>query len=246
MGITSGSAQALLDKGVESTKVGRFGKAGQHFLQALEIIESQPEGDDKSKELGITAELLFSTGHPDLALMALQGLLESKERKSDPAKHCGDLLTLANSWNRLGRSGASSIVNEQVLDLAFKHGRFADAASASTNLASNYANSGRLPKALKHLQESLEYLKKESNLDTDAITRITLIQVVDAMGAEPEIALDASTDLFTRLIKYVGPERWEFCQVAFHRLVDRYLQAHPELDADTWKKKTFPLAFGEG
>lgn len=246
MGITTGSAQVLLDKGIESTKVRQFGEAGQYFLQALELIESRPEGDDKSKELGVTADLLFSAGHPDLALMALQGVLESKDRKSDPARHCSDLLTLANSWNHLGRPGASSIVNEKALDLALKHGRFADAASASTNLAGNDANSGRLPEARKRLLQSLEYLKKDSNPDTDAITRITLIQVVDVMGADPKIALDASADLFTRLIQNVGPERWEFCQAAFHRLVNRYLQAHPEIDADTWKKKTFPLVFGEG
>lgn len=246
MNIVTGSAQALLDNGIESTKLGRFGEAGLHFLQALELIESWPEGEEKSVEFGSTAELFFSAGHPDLALMALQGLLESKERKSNPVKHCGDLLTLANSWNRLGRPLASSIVNQKALDLALKHGRFADAASASTNLATNDANSGRLSEAIKRLQESLELLKKDSNPETDAITRIALIQVVDAIGAEPEIALDASTDLFTRLIKYVGPDRWKFCENAFHRLVVRYLQAHPELDADTWKKKTFPLVFGGG
>ncbi len=246
MSIVTGSSKTWLNKGIESTNAGHFGEAGQYFLQALEFVESLPEGNDKSEELGVIAELLFRAGHPDLALMALQGLLESEERKSDPVKHCGDLLTLANSWSRLGRAVASSIVNEQVLDLALKYERFADAASASTNLAINDANAGRLPEALNRLQQSLEYLKKQPNPDTDAITRISLIQLVDAMDAEPEIALNASADLFTRLIKYVGPERWGACQSAFHRLVDRYLQAHPELDADTWKKETFPLVFGEG
>jgi len=86
MGIADRSAQALLDKGIESTRASRFGEAGLYFLQALELIESWPEGGDKSKELGVISELLFRTGHPDLAVMALQGLLEAKERKSDPAE----------------------------------------------------------------------------------------------------------------------------------------------------------------
>jgi tetratricopeptide (TPR) repeat protein len=245
MGSAFKDAQTLLDRAIESTGLGRFGEAGKHFLEALKIIEAWPDGPDRSRQLGLTAHLCSSAGHPDLALMALQGLLESRERSRHPAQRCADLLTLANSWSRLGRPTASAVVNEAALAHALAHQRFADAASAQTNLAINDANSGRLPEALKRLQESLKLLSNGSNPDTDAITRLSLLQVVDAMQAEPEIALGVSADLFGRLERHVGPERWKVAAPAFHRLVDRYLAAHPELDAEAWRRKTFPLVFKE-
>lgn len=246
MDSSSKAAQAFLNRGIESTRARRFGEAGQRFLQALELIEAWPDGPERSRQLGFAADLFSSTGHPDLALMALQGLLESPERSGNPGQHCADLLTLANSWSRLGRAASSAAVNEVALAHALTHRRFADAASASTNLAMNEANSGCLPEALKRLQESLKLLANDSNPDTDAITRLSLIQVVDAMQADPAIALDASADLFTRLEPHVGPERWESVAPAFNRLVDRYVAAHPDLDAEAWRRKTFPVVFADG
>lgn len=108
------------------------------------------------------------------------------------------------------------------------------------------ANSGRLPESLKRLRASLEFLAKEANPDTDAITRLSLLQVVDAMHSDPAIALDAAADLFTHLERHVGPDRWKVATPAFHRLVDRHLAAHPEIDAEAWKQKHFPLVFGGG
>jgi hypothetical protein len=242
---SSEAVRALLDQAVECTRGGRFGEAGQRFLGAMKLIEELPDGPERSQQLGSAAHLCSRHGHPDLALMALQGLLESSERRGNPAKHCADLLSLANSWSRLGRPAASSTINKIALAHAVEHRRYADAASASTNLAINDANAGRLPQALKRLQASLDFLAEETNPDTDAITRLLLLQVVDAMQADPAIALNASADLFTRLMPHVGPERWKSAAPAFHRLVDRYVAAHPDLDAEAWKRKSFPLVFGE-
>ena len=245
MNSSSKAVQAILDQAVESSRAQRFGEAGQRFLRAIEYLETWKDGPDRSQQLGFAADLCSRAGHPDLALMALQGLLESHERRSAPVRHCADLLTLANSWSGLGRPAASAAVNATALAHALEHGRFADAASASTNLAMNDANSGRLPEALERLQASLEFLAKDSNPDTDAITRLSLLQVVDAVQADPAIALDAAADLFTRLEQHVGADRWKSASPAFHRLVDRYLASHPELDAESWKRKTYPLAFGD-
>ena len=127
--------------------------------------------------------------------MALQTLLESGDSRGQPGRCCADLLTLANSWKGLGQFKASSTVNAMVLDQAIKEGLYGDAASASTNLAILDASSSRFPQALQRLLESLELLKKGSNPETDAITRLTLIQIVDIMHADPTVALDASSEL---------------------------------------------------
>src|SRR5262245_3012781 len=92
------SAQRLLGAGLERTRARRFGEASQQFLAALQIIEGMPDTPERARQLGLAADLCASTGHPDIALMALQGLLESGERSSRPERHCAALLTLANSW----------------------------------------------------------------------------------------------------------------------------------------------------
>lgn len=246
MNSSSQAVEALLEQAIESSRAQRFGEAGQRFLRAIEHLETWKDGPERSQRLGSVADLCACSGHPDLALMALQNLLESGRRRNDPAKHCADLLTLANNWSGLGRTAASAVVNEAALVHALKHRRLADAASASTNLAINDANSDRLPESLKRLRASLEFLAQDSNPDTDAITRLSLLQVVDAMQSDPAIALDAAADLFTRLERHVGPDRWKVAAPAFHRLVDRYLAAHPEIEAEAWKQKRFPLVFGSG
>jgi hypothetical protein len=248
---SSETAQSLLGQAIEHTQARCFGEAGQRFLEALERMEAWPDGPQRTEQLGVAADLCFRAGHPDLALMALQDMLESRQHLGNPGRHCADLLTLANSWNGLGRPDSSAAVNEAALAYALDQERYADAASASTNLAILDANAGRLPAALGRLQESLGFLAKESNPDTDAITRLVLLQVVDGIlgdpaiesKPDPEVALDASADLFTRLVRYVGPDRWNTAAPAFHRLVDQYVAAHPDLDAEAWKRSTFPLVF---
>jgi hypothetical protein len=242
----SDTVRSLLDHGMERTRAGHFGEAGRCFLQVLELIDTWPDGPERSTQLSVLGDLCAGAGHPDLALMAVQGLVESPDRRRHPAQHCADLLTLANSWAGLGRTAAAAAVNGAVLALALEHQRYADAASASTNLAILDANAGRLPQSLERLQASLAWLAKDSNPDTDAITRLSLVQVVDAMHADPAIALDASVDLFTRLERHVGPQRWQAAAPAFHRLIERYVAAHPGLDGETWKRNTFPLVFGDG
>ena len=244
MRLTSKGAQRWVDGAIDATRAERFGDAGEQLLHALEAVERQPDSTTRARELGLLADLCSEAGHPDLALMALQGALESGERDDRPERYCADLLTLANSWQRLERVAAAASVNAAALSYAVKHERFADAASASTNLAMVAANDGRLQDALRRLQESLDFLRRESQPDTDAITRLVLIQVVDALQADPAIALDAAGDLFTRLEPHVGPERWAPVAPAFQRLVARYTAAHPELDGDAWKRERFPLVFG--
>ncbi|SEM36635.1 hypothetical protein SAMN04489760_1124 [Syntrophus gentianae] len=241
------TVKALLDQGIESTRVGQYGKAGQQYLKAIEDIETWRDGPDRLQYLQFIGFICSRSGHPDLALIAMQKLLESKECSNNPKNYCTNLITLANSWNRLGRLAASYAVNKEVMTYALLHNDFSNAASASTNLAMLEANNGHLTEALKRLKKSLELLAMDSsNCDTDVNTRLALIQVVDALhDTDPSFALEASTDLFIRLKGNIGPERWEPVAPAFHRLVDRYLVAHPELDAQTWKQKTFPYIFGE-
>jgi tetratricopeptide (TPR) repeat protein len=245
MGAKPKAAEEVLDRAIDLTRARRFGEAGELFFASLQLIEAKPAGPTRSRLLGAAADTYSSAGHPDLGLMAVQVLLESAERRKDPASHCADLLTLANSWSRLGRESASYAVNEMALDHAIAHHGFADAASASTNLALRDANGGNLEKALERLQRSLGYLAKDSFPDTDAITRLTLLQVANAMEVDPTFALEASKDLFSRLAKHVGPQRWNSGPAdAFHGLVARYLAKHPTLDADAWKRTNFPVVFG--
>lgn len=153
MGSTVEGVRQLVDAGIEHTQARRFGAAGQRFLEALTALELLPVGADRSRLLGRAADSFARAGHPDLALMALQDILDSEQSKADPGRRCADLLTLANSWNGLRQSAAAMAVNQSALDHALAHHRWADAASASTNLAGQAANRGDLnwsPKNRRH------------------------------------------------------------------------------------------------
>ena len=245
MGSTVEGVRQLLDAGIEHTQARRFGAAGQRFLEALTALEALPIGADRTRLLGRAADSFARAGHPDLALMALQDILDSDQSKADPGRRCADLLTLASSWTGLGQTAAAMAVNQSALEHALAHRRWADAACASTNLAGQAASRGDLSGALNHLQASLGWLAQEAHPDTDAITRLFLIQVVDAAQAAPEIALDAASDLFDRLESHVGPQRWRGVAPAFLRLVERWLALHPQPDDSIWKRNRFPRVFGE-
>jgi len=246
MGDSSVDVEHAISRAIELTHARQHGAAGQLLLRVLCQIETQPVDADWALRLGKLADVCQLTGHPDLSLMALRDLLGSAAPNVQPSRRCADLLTLANCWTSLGRATAASSVNEAALALAVEHACWADAASASTNLAAFAAGSGQLDIALERLQESLGYLAQDNgNPDTDAITRLALLRVVDALDADPAPALAASADLFTRLAPHVGRERWEEAAPAFQRLVERHLAAHPEIDAQAWKRATFPRVYGD-
>jgi hypothetical protein len=247
MGGNAAAVKRLLHQAMENAQARRFGEAGQVFLRALDLIESAPVSAERAGLSGLLGDLCSRTGHPDLALMVLRDVPDPVAWQGDPTEYCGFLLTLANSWGQLARADAAAAVNAKALLYALEHERLADAASANTNLAVHDANSGRLSDALERLQTSLQYLaRSDGNPDTDTVTRLMLLQVADALDGDPEPALQASADLFTRLQRSFGPDRWQQVAPAFHRLVERFLAAHPELDAQAWKRKTFPRVFGDG
>ena len=246
MGNLEATFDQWLDRAADCSQSGQHGAAGVALLHALEVAESKSVGSDRTQQLSLLANLCERVGHPDLALMAIKDLLETVNEESDPDQRCTNLLALANSWYQLGQLTAAEVTNEAALAHALAHLRWADAASANTNLAIAAANSGRLQDAHKRLQRSLGYLKKDDgNPDTDAITRLALLNVVDALEVDPKPALDASRCLFTRLAPQVGAARWAQAAPAFHRLVDRYLAGHVELDPLTWKQHTFPAIYGD-
>lgn len=233
-----------LDQAIALTHEGQFGRAGIAFQTALGAIGDQPDSADRLSILERIADHCIFAGHPDIALLALVILIDEPRRLADPAKQCRDLLALANCWTSLGRYRSAHKVNTLALAHALRHKRHADAASASTNLAANEAAQGKLSEALERLEASLALLEKEDHPDTETVTRLSYLQVVDALETDPERALELATDLFQRLEPYVGPVRWKPVEPSFHRLIDRHLAKHPEVDPDPWKRRTFPLVFG--
>lgn len=240
------TADRLINSAIELTRAQRYGEAGALLLNALEDLEATQPRIAASEQLRALSDICLRAGHPDLALMTLRQLLDISDGVLTPSQRTADLLTLSSCWASLARPVTSTTVNESALAFAVEHALWADAASASTNLAALAASSGHLTMALERLQTSLGYLEKDNgNPSTDAITRLLLLRVTDALGSDPEPALLASTELFDRLEPEVGRDRWEDAAPAFHRLVERHLAAHPEINADAWKRETFPRVFGE-
>ncbi len=239
------SAQAVerarqdVDAGIAAARAGRFDESGTHFYTALQAFERLPDLLVRREEAGSAALVFARCGHPDLALMAVQTAIDLDAQLGNAGAHCADLLNLANLQMSLRQIAACEAANEAALGIALAHQRYGDAASASTNVAIQCANSGRFDQAISRLQASLAHLRQADHPETDVITRLVLIQVSDAAGADPAPAVAAAEDLFGRLATELDPARWQQAEPAFRRCVDRYLADHPEIDGAAWKQQHF-------
>ena len=141
---------------------------------------------------------------------------------------------------RLGVAEEASRAYRSALAIGLEQRHFANAASASTNLAVLLANSGQLDQAIELLKNSLEYLEKESFPDTEMNTRSALIQLLSATKREPLFAIETARALFSR---FRNTRQAEATIPALERIIARHLQRHPELDEQAWKAQQFPTIF---
>ncbi len=233
-----------ISTGLAARSNGRLHEAGRYFQKALNEFARVPDPAQRRAVLGPAAQAFESSGHHDLALVAVQDALVLDEQLQDHRHLAEDLLTQGNIQMQLGRVADAEVSYERALASSLAHRHLDNAASASTNLAILLANSARLPLAIARLQESLAYLEEQPHLPTEIHTRLALIQAVDAAEADAAIAVDAARGLFTRPAAPVDAPQWQAVEEAFKRCLGRYLAEHRELDAAAWKAETFPRLFG--
>jgi len=190
------------------------------------------------------ADLLHGAGFEDLAMMALTDVLAADRQLGDERSLTNDMMTYGNVQVRLGNLGEAEATYRSLIDDTLKKADHANAASASTNLAGLLANDGFLAEARELLENSLRYLEEEAFPDTERNTLLTLIQVLDLAGAEPEAIFQHARSLEP----YAGdlpPQVREMVTRLVDGATGRHLAEHPQPDPQTWKRQQFPWLYGD-
>lgn len=226
--------------GLNALKQGRRDEARLCFGRALEHLEGVKDQARKRREVGIMALLFSGARFNDLALMAAEDAVEMDEESGNRSHLAEDLLTRGSAHESLGDAAAAEQDFQRSLQICLEDGSYANAASASTNLAGCVWNRGQKGEAVMLLKKSLRYLEQEAFPDTEINTRIALIQMLDAEQQEPELAIETARTLMQRFSKQLRKEQADVALGALRPIVQRYLQAHPEINGRAWKARTFP------
>jgi tetratricopeptide (TPR) repeat protein len=231
--------------GIQAIGDGRRDDGAVHFGAALDAFEAITEPETRRDELSTFAMLCDETGFPDLGLLAAQDavLIGRDLRLRRPL--AVDLLTLGNTQRSLGNTDEAEASYREALSLFIEAKSWADAASASTNIALIRANDDDTAAALPLLENSLEYLEEEAFPDTEFITRAALLQVHhDDPQDDPAPAIENARLLCDRFWPTMSREHRGYAEGLLGPVIDRYLAAHPLLDSSSWKAANFPAVYG--
>jgi tetratricopeptide (TPR) repeat protein len=230
---------------IAALECGHRDDAGVHAWRALQVLDHLQDVQERRNHLSEIAEQLLGAGFEDLALMALTDALAADRQLDDERSLTKDMMTYGNVQVRLGNLGEAEATYRSLIDDTLKKADYANAASASTNLAGLLADGGYLAEARQLLESSLHYLKEEAFPDTERNTLLTLIQVLDLAGAEPDAILSTARSLET----HAGGLRPEVREV-IARIVDgasdRRFAAHSQPEPQCWKQQQFPWLYRDG
>ena len=229
------------NQGIEAVKRRRADQAGLHFNNALNLAEDLEDERTRRDEISVLSDLFEQCGFPYLALMAAEEAVELDRSLGLDELMGGDIIGVGNAHMRMENTVKAEACFQEALAMFLKRADWADAASATTNLASVAANRGEMAKAIELLEESLEYLAKEPFEDTEIQTRFALLQTMELDGRHADRAVENARQLCGRLWDKMADVQREVARDFVGRTVERYLLAHPGTNAAAWKAKNFPM-----
>jgi len=233
--------RAAAERGIDQMKLGRRDKAAVQFEAALNAVEAIDAERVRRDEISVLATLFANYGFNDLALMAAEEAVDLDRSLGLESELTGDLLALGNAHTNLENNSKAEAVFREALSISVRLKRWADAASATTNLAGMAANSGQLKQAGEMLQTSLDYLKRDHFDETEINTRITLLQVLELSEGDLDAALDNATTLCRLFWKDIPPHVRSVVGDFVGRLIARYASSHAEAQHPAWKAEHFPM-----
>lgn len=232
-------SQAEVGAGIQAHNEGRRDDAGIHFWRALASLDGVREPRERRSLYSEIAGIFARGGYNDLALMAVQDAIDAARRLGDEKALAADLMEYANTHLRLGNRDEAEATYRSLLKRCVARRDFANAASASTNLAAILANDGYLADAIDLLENSLEYLERVSFPDTELNTRLALVQALDLAGGPPGRILEVARVLVDRFLDELPPPLVERVTKAVDGAIERHVREHPELSAEHLKERDF-------
>jgi hypothetical protein len=219
--------------------------SGQLF-DAIQIALNAPPGELRLKELVRLGQFCMQVRFEDLGLVALVDAVAELEAAGDYRAAGNVMLDVASTFAQLLNVDEAVHWNQRALTTSLEHSHYANAASASTNLAMQFAYILQdLPRAHELALASLDYLKREAFPHTETVTRALLTILADKLDRPAEEAISIARPLFDSLrdIKVSDQLRREAVE-AIENLARRHLAAHPELDAAAWRRVQLPELWG--
>jgi tetratricopeptide (TPR) repeat protein len=238
-------SRAEANKGIDKLRMRRPDEASVHFTNALDRADDI--GDDRARrdELAGLAGLFAMAGFADLALLAAQEAVDLDEALGLPLEAGLDTLTLGNAHSAMENVAKAEACFRSALAAFVSLKSFANAASATTNIAAIVANRGQMDEAIELLETSLEYVKQEPFDETEIQTRFALMQALEIRKRDAKVALDNARELCSaRLFGSIPRAQRQIALDFVNGVIDRYLAAHPVGDMKTWKKRNFPTLAG--
>ena len=232
--------RAAGNRGIAQMQQGRRDRAAVEFEAALDAAETITDDRTRRDEISVLATMFASFGLNDLALVAAEEAVELDRSLKLDSQLPGDLLAVGNAHAQLENAGKAEAAYNEALSIAITSKQWADAASATTNLAGTAANSGQLDQAATLLQTSLDYLKREPFDETEINTRLTLLQVLELGGGDLELALNNAEILCNTYWQRVSPDARPMVTDFVGRMLQRYAEAHAEARDPAWVQRRFP------
>jgi len=230
--------------GIAAMERGRQDEAGLHFLCALNCLDDVQDLRERRHLLSEASEFFLDAGFEDLALMAVLDALDADKKSGPERSLIKDSITYANINTRLGNLERAEASYRSILERCLKKGDYANAASASTNLAGILADDNYLEEATRLLENSLDYLKKEEFRDTEINTRLMLIQVLEVQHCDCQRTFDEARTVLDLFSSELPQRHREVLGRSVEDALKRHLVNHPNIDAEQWKKQEFPELYG--
>lgn len=237
------AGKQAMERFIDAHKSGRRDLAGVHAMTALESFSKIADKQRRREELRPLAVLFQRGGVEDLALVVLSRLVVIEQALENHQGVTSALLDIGNIYTGMENYDDARSYAERALDVALENGNFADAASASTNVASVFARRGDYESALPRLRRSLELLRKAENPHSEFITRALLIELLDKVGSNTDEAFAVARPLFGRLSSFAVQIQSQLVEM-LERIADRHPAVSDHTDLIEWKAKALPELWG--
>jgi tetratricopeptide (TPR) repeat protein len=216
--------------------------AGAHFWRALEYLDNIKDLPTRRKQLiHISTELFNGFMFYDLSLFAVQSAIEIDKILQDQRTLVADIIAYGNINMNMGNNDLAADNYRKAIDICLKNKDYADAASASTNLAGILASNGKMLEAIPLLYQSIEFLRKDPFPETEINTRLLLINVLYLQKTEPTKIIENAEALYKLYPDRIPKDPKKMVAGALESAIERYLLEHPELEIQSWKKQKLPL-----
>jgi hypothetical protein len=226
-------ARDLTSEAMDALAAGDERRASVSLARAVSRLEGVERPEVRWAELGPLGALLVWTGFSDLGLNVVWTVIQLDYELHRLERLVDDLVMYGLALYSVGDAKAKDAFTE-AHDLAVGNERYADAASASTNLAVVFLNDGDPQSAEALLHRSLRHLAHEPFPETEIYTRLNMLEVWEALGEPAERRLQLARETVEHLGPDLDPERRTAIAEVLQRIVEQARVERLELAELTW------------